>query len=332
MSTRFFNTAAKVHAAFDNLFTGGSEHRHMMHSEASAAILKLACRYTDLSNFLAIHLCCPWSDFIVKNAIRLKDDLLTEYDGAWNRWKKEAAMEKNGYTPRVDFPRTTLAKTAYYRMVIEEESNLMESVNQFRRLVSCATVETVREHGRILAMQAARLISILIGMVDKAASNVVIQLLSDPIVCYIKQVAVCKANNKQKFEIINRLEANKIPYSSAGTLICNQTLYVISHIHNPDEYYGFAFVDCSVHTAAGEKTDARIIYVEINPSHRNMSLGRELIQWIKTTARDNGYTLLSSAPRISHATFWVKCGFKILEKEKIAVWNTNLMCIENIVN
>ena len=334
MSIRFFKTAANVHIAFDNLFTGGSEHRNMMHSEASAAILKLACRCTDLSNFLAAHLCCPWSDFIVKNATRLKDDLLTAYDGAWNRWKKEEALKKKGYATRFDFPRMILANTTNYRIVMEEESNLMESVDQFKRLVPRATTETVNENGKKIALQTARFISLLIGMVDKAASDVTIQLLSDPVVCFIKQVTVRKANNKQKFEIINRLQANKISYLSVGIRLCNQTLYVISHIHHPDDYYGFAFVDSSVHMTADAKKDANIIYIEINQIHRNMSLGRELIQWIKTTARENGYTSLftTSHTGSSHAQFWVKCGFKIDGKEKIAVWNTNPMCIENIVN
>ena len=332
MSTKLFNAAAKFHSSFENLFTGGSEYRKMMHSEASAAILKLAFQCTDLSKIVANHIKYPWSDIISKNAASLRDDMLTEYIGTLNQWKKEMAMERNKYTRYVHFPRMTPAILPYFKKLIGDELSLMESFKQYQRLDTRASTEIARECCIIIAMQAARLVSTLVGMVDRVGSDAVIKLLSDPIVSYMKQVTVCKANNKQKFEIINQLQARNVPDSSAVTRLSSETLYVISHIKNQDDYRGFAFVDSSVHTTANEKKNASITYIEIMPSYRNMSLGKELIQWIKTTARDNGFSSLCTESLNPHVSFWTKCGFKIHEKDNIATWDTNPMLIENIVN
>lgn len=243
-------------------------------------------------------------------------------------------MEKIARASRVDFhvQRTTLSKISNYRIVVEEESELMESIEQFKTLTTYSPVHLVNEDGRTIAMKIAKFISTLIGIVDKTGSIYITQMLLDPIIYHIRQVTVHRASNKQKFEIVNKLQSKQISRLSAGEPIYNQTLYVISHIGDTDNYVGFAFVDCSVDVAAGDKTDARITYIEIDKGYRNMSLGRELIHWIKITARDNGYTSLSCTAQSSNPTFWIKCGFYIQGEREMVLCSTNMMRIENIVN
>ena len=337
-SLRFLKVARMMHKSFENIFKGGAEHRRMMHSEASAAILKVASQCADISNLVAKHINCQWSDPTMINAQYVKDDLLTEYDKMMNQWVKEVAMEKNKCRPKFFFPRTTLAQKNGYREAIREEANLMESIHRYTALPLNSTIETRVESCWEIVIQTAALTYMLMRLADEKASFTPHQCLSAAVVNYRKQVTVNLASKEQKSEILNRLQAINKLASSIVMGLSNGHLYVISYTDDTKNYGGFVFVDSPVHMTATASKDARITYIETLPGHRKSSLAKRLVYWIQTTARENGYTSLYSTSILHVTAFWVECGFKIQESVdsgkmiEVATYDMNPMRIENLVN
>ena len=337
-SLRFLKVARMMHKSFENIFKGGAEHRRMMHSEASAAILKVASQCADISNLVAKHIDCQWPDPDMINAQYVKDDLLMEYDKMMNQWIKEVAMEKNKCRPKYFFPRTTLAQKNGYRAAIQEEAKLMESIHRHTELPVNSTIEVRVENCWGIVIQTAALTSILVGLADERTSSGAHQCLPAAVINYKKQVTVDLASKEQKSEILNRLQTTNKFASSIIMGLSNGHLYVISYIDDIKNYGSFIFVDSPVHMAATEYKDARITYIETLPNHRKSSLAKRLVHWIQTTAGDHGYTSLYSTSILPNTTFWIECGFKVQEpvdSEKtieVVIYDMNPMRIENLVN
>ena len=201
MSLKFIKAAAKLHNSFENLFVGGAENRLMMHSEASAAIFRVACLCTDLSNLVAHHIDCGWSVFIVANAKNLKDDFVTEYDRAMNQWRKDVTMERRSIY-KTEFPRVSLYhQTSEYQAAIKEERNLMDSIREYSLVVKHTANGVREEYCRKIALQTAQLTSIIVGMVDKSTSSSIIHWLSGPILDTEKKLTIGLASKNQKVNI-----------------------------------------------------------------------------------------------------------------------------------
>ena len=335
MAFKFLKMSSKLHNSFQNIFAGGAEYRNMMHSEASAALLKVAFQCMDVSYFVAKHINCHWSESNMIIAKNLKENLMTEFDGMMNQWKKEVSVEKKKST---QFIRITLAQNLGFRAAIKEEGELMGLISGYTQLPVNVRIEVREEFCKNIAMQASTLMSALTEMVYgkpvlKSPSSIQLCLLSTPSNCN-RQMTVGLASKEQKSEILNKLQTMKQFTSSAVMGLSNENLYAISYTEDTKKYCGFIFVNMPVHTMANLNRDARITYVEILPDHRKSLLAKGLLSWIQTSARDNGYVSLYSESLVPSESFWIKCGFKVQKERgcKLAIYDMNPMNIENLVN
>ena len=325
---KFMRVANSVHKSFSNLFTGGAEHRKMMHPEACAAIVKVVCLCTDVSKFVAQHISCQWSSGIRYNASNLKDNMMTEYSQLLNQWRKHVAEEKMAF--KTIFPRTTLAQTKGFRAAIREETHLMELIKMYTKIQMNSPMQVRESHCKTIAVQAAALASVLTGLVKESELPGIQQCLTRlTVVNCTRKAVVNLASKEQKYAILTRLQSTN-NYAKVMAL-SNLNLYVISY--DTQHHCGFIFIDSPVHVChplTGNTRSAEIYYIETLPSHRKSSLAKRLLQWVKATAKKNGYQSLCTSSIKPSGTFWAKCGYRV--EYTTATLNLNPMSVENLVN
>ena len=325
---RFMHVAGSTHSSFCNLFYGGAEYRKMMESEKRAALVKLVCLCADISKFVAKHIACQWSGGLMLNAAKLKENMISEYSDLMNRWRKQVAMEREASKPI--FPRTTLSQTNGFKAAIREEEQLMQLIRMYSSLQK-SSMEVMESHCRTIAIQAATLASVLTGMVKESALPSIHQCLTVAISNSTRNFVVALANKSQVSVVLNRLQSTKSLASSVVMELSNQTLYVFSYVGDADHYCGLIFLDTPVHTQAASTRRAKIAYIETLPYHRKCSVAKRLIQWIKTTAKENGYQSLYAESVMLCSVFWIKSGFHINAPDTAAC-NLDPMSVENLVS
>jgi hypothetical protein len=321
--------------AFKDIFEGGAEHRRMMHSEASAAILQVASRCAETLMMLGKYSSYPWSIPILKNAASIKRVLLDEYSLALSSWRRERSIEKLVSMKNAIYHRITLAETPGFQNAIDEEATMMEHIDKYAEISRVPKQYTraggVALHCEALVLQVARFMCTLVGIIDKKAAKKVRAHVEEP-VFNSRRVFLGIATDRQKFEILHKLQEEKGLGSDEVLRLSHKTIFVMSHGAETEEYHGFIIVDTPFYMPAADKKTVEITHVEIASSYMETSLGREVTQWIKSTARGNGFKLLCSKTLKPSRDFWIECDFDVRERSGIAIFDLDPMIIENIIN
>jgi N-acetylglutamate synthase-like GNAT family acetyltransferase len=349
-SMQFVSIARKMYESFENLFTKGTQNRIMLCSEVDASILRVACRCIDISSFVSKHAHSKWSVPVMLNCKKLKENVLNEYEALVHKWKGEMILERKQRNVisamTYLFPRITLTQKIGYQAAISEARKLMEHIKKYVKLPSDTKQQVREEYCLIIAEQTGRLTATLTGLVDETSAPIIQKYLSQAITSSKPTTVVRLANREQRSDILNQLQASRKFTSSVMMQLSNMHIYVIYHeleddTHDITCYHGFVFVDLAVHMSASVDPTiqriAKIAYIEIKPAHRNAGLAKRLLQWIKLTARENGYQYLYSSTLSPNETFWTKCGFRLQKTigpkfDSIAICSVNPMSVDNLIN
>lgn len=313
MTLKFLQIANSADQSFRNLFTGGTEHRKMMQPEVGAAIVRIAFLCSDISKFVAKHTSCDWSDDVMLSSSKLKDDMVVEYSDLLNQWKKSVVLEKEARKPL--FPRTTLAQTIGYKAVIREQKQLMELIGIYFKIQG----SVVASHCKTIAQQAGVLVDAL-----KEMAKVILQSSICPTLSQRETVTL--ASKGQTSAILNRLQSHLT--SNIIMELGNCSLYVMSR---DSSYLGFVFLDTPVHTPKlNDSKSVKIAYIETLNGHRRTAIATKLLNWVKATAKDNGYKSLYVKSFLPNGKFWMKFGFTLGKAQ--ATCCLDPMCLDNLIN
>jgi hypothetical protein len=324
-----------MHEMFENLFKGGAEYRQLMHSEASAAILRVVSGCIETLKSLCRHGNYSWSDDLKQSADYIKMIIIEEHKSIFNQWRHESAVEKAVSMKNTLYPRITLSETAEFKDLIEEETNLMEYFKGYVKMFSSSTSVKSADrhaiHSEAVALQAIRVTTMLIRVIDQNAAKKIQCHLERPIL-NSKRLFMGLANDWQKFEILSRLQEEEGLDSKGVISLSNETIYVMSHQLDADKYHGFFLVDRPLHLPADTHQTVWISHFKISPSHKESLLRKEVMKWIKSTARKSGFRALISKSLKPSMRFWLDHGFVIQTRQGLATFNLDPMSIENIVS
>jgi hypothetical protein len=337
MSYRVVAASKKLHKAFEDIFKGGGENRQMMHSEASAAILQVVSRCTEMLRLLGKYSNYAWSAPLMQNAENIKHLLQEEFSLALINWRQEKTIEKLVSMKNTFYNRITLANAPGFQYVIDEETALMHHIDAYSEMSktsnqSCDTnAGTLALHCEALVFRIARLAFMMIAIIDGKAAGKIRAHIEEPIF-NTRRAFLGIATDKQKFEILYRLQEEKGLDSKEVLLLSQETILVMSHGVKSEDYHGFIIADTPFYTTAADKKTVVINHIEFASSHTETNLGREVVRWMTSTARGNGFKLLSTNTLKPSKKFWLDCGFDVREGSGIATYDLDPMSIENIVN
>ena len=291
---------------FDENFTGRNAHRDMLTPEMNAAILITASRFIDVVKMFAFYSGAQWANTIKHNADQINKEVMDGYDNFLDQWNAQKQKISKGKI----IDRYKLVCQIGYKDIMDIKTQLMNVIHGYTHLPKDCPFRVRVSYMEVAILQLADLIASLIGLVDKNMAFSVKQHLSIAVVNSNRRVTIGPASKEQRKKILNRLQESKRFNSGTIMSMSIENIYALSFEGDTRNVCAYAITKLPVHVKAAEAKDIMVTYIETIPGLRWSGLARELLEYLQTTAKDNGYLRMYTVNFQPSNVFWAKCGFE----------------------
>lgn len=301
-----------VNDSFRLLF---NKHEQILNiTDLDMRILMLTSRFASLLTLIARGIERPWAIRMAKDGSCIVDDTLVSYNKLSVRFKNEESakdcllmIDPNAKAS----PRMALCQKLGYKDALKAHKAFSRSSRSYTTLSKDVSEFERATQRRDIGEKIYCVIQALMGLVHEVPMDRQMKLINTIVNDTANPAFICPASSYYIDQIVIQMQSAHFLLDTAIEELKRNHFYIFYYTNGSLDFQGFFILDQQVHYRTTEPKQINILHCETKKEHRKRNIAKRMLQWIKDTARQNGYSSLCATPAQPNDVFWERCGFTV---------------------